>query len=149
MGTTVTEAITVTNLGNETIHQVIVSEKKLFQTYRSLQLLSPSYNDSLGDISPQASGTATFQFKVRSDGIYTFVPAQVVYKDQQNMVVKNSGTASLRSTLSTFNYSLALINGTAPTSYLLLFLLVMSPLIEAPRGLVRWRSSRKQAKIGQ
>jgi hypothetical protein len=149
MGTTVTEAITVTNLGNETIHQVIVSEKKLFQTYRSLQLLSPSYNDSLGDISPQASGTATFQFKVTSDGIYTLVPAQVVYMDQQNVVVKNSGTASLRSTLSTFNYSLALINGTAPTSYLLLFLLVMSPLIEAPRGLVRWRSSRKQAKIGQ
>jgi len=149
MGTTVTEAITVKNLGNETIHRVIVSEKKLFQTYRSLQPLSPSYNDSLGDISPQASGTATFQFKVTSDGIYTLVPAQIAYVDQQNVVVKNSGTASLRSTLSTLNYSLALINSTAPTSYLLLFLLVMSPLIEVPRGLVRWRSSRKQAKTGQ
>jgi hypothetical protein len=149
MGTIVTETITVKNLGNETIHQVIVSEKKLFQTYRLLQLLSSLYNVSLGDISPQASGTATFQFKVTSDGIYTLVPAQIAYVDQQDVIVKNSETISLRSTLSTFNYSLALINGTAPTSYLLLFLLVMSPLIEVPRGLVRWRSSRKLAKTGQ
>jgi hypothetical protein len=147
-GTTVRETVTVTNLGTEAIHQVIVSEKKLFQTYRSLQLLSPSYNASLGDIAPQATGTAILQFKVTSDGIYTLVPAQVSYIDQQSAVVKNSGSASLRSTLSTFDYSLALIRGTTPLSYLLLFLLVMSPLIEVPRGLVRWRSSRKQAKIG-
>jgi len=147
MGTTVTETITVRNLGTESIHGVIVSEKKLFQTYKSLQLLSPSYNASLSDIAPQASESATFQFKVTSDGIYSFVPVQVAYVDQQDVIVKNSGTISLRSTLNPLNYSLALIRGTAPISYLFLLLLVMSPLIEVPRGIVRWRSSRKHARL--
>ena len=147
MGTTVTETITVRNLGPESIHGVIVSEKKLFQTYRSLQLLSPSYNASLSDIVPQESESAIFHFKVTSDGIYTLVPAKVTYVDQQDVIVKNSGTISLHSTPNPLNYSLALIRGTAPISYLFLFLLVMSPLIEVPRGVVRWRSSRKQARL--
>src|SRR5713101_1729186 len=78
-GTTVTEKITVTNMGNETIHSVVTSEKRLFQAYPTLQLLSPSQNMSVGDIPPQGSASATLQFRVTSDGFYTLPPTDITY----------------------------------------------------------------------
>ncbi len=147
-GTTVTEKVTVTNLGNQTIHGVSVSEKKLFQTYPTLELLSASYNVTLGDIDPQALREATEQFKVGSDGIYMMPPAAVSYTDQNQTVSKESSQTTLVSTFNLQLYLGKLVSGTAPYSYPLLLLIVLAPIREVIRQVGRL-SARRRKKLRQ
>ncbi len=143
-GTTVTEKIRVTNLGNETIQSVVVSEKRLFQTYPTLRLLSSSQNVSLGDILPQGSSGATLAFRVSSDGFYTLPPVDITYLDQGQAISKSSSLAYLQSSFNLSLYLQELVRGTAPYSYLFLLLVVLPPILQIPRLLRRSRPARRQ-----
>ena len=142
-GTTTTEKITVQNLGNETIRSVMVSEKRLFQTYPTLQLLSPSYNVTLGDIPAQGSAEATLQFTVGSDGAYTLPPVEVTYLDQGETIRKTSSRAYMQSSFNLIRYLGELVSGTAPYSYLFLALVLLPPILEVVKLGRRSRSSRR------
>ncbi len=146
-GTTVTEKVSVKNLGNQTIHGVVVSEKNLFQTYPTLELLSPSYNLTLGDVDPQASREATVQFRVGSDGIYTLPPAEVSYTDQNQTVSRESSQMTLVSSFNLQLYLGKLVSGTAPYSYPLLGLVVLSPVKQAIREVGKL-ATRRRTKVG-
>jgi hypothetical protein len=146
-GTTVTETITVTNLGNQTIQGAVVSEKTLFQTYPTLQLLSPSQNVSLGDIPPQISANASIRFRVGSDGFYTLPPIQLTYTDQGQSVSKASAPAYLQSSFNLSLYLQELVKGTAPYSYLFLLLLVIPPVRQLPKLFHRSRPRGAYAPI--
>ncbi len=143
-GTTVTEKITVTNFGNETIRSAMASEKRLFQTYPTLQLLSSSLNVSLGDIPPQGSSEATLAFRVSSDGFYTLPPVDITYEDQGQAISKSTSIGYLQSSFNLSLYLQELVRGTAPYSYLFLFLIVLPPILQIPRLLRRFRPARKQ-----
>ncbi len=142
-GTTATEKITVRNLGNETIRSVLVSEKRLFQTYPTLQLLSPSYNVTLGDIPAQGSAEVTLQFTVGSDGEYTLPPVEITYLDQGETIRKTSSRAYMQSSFNLIRYLEELVRGTAPYSYLFLALVLLPPILEVVKLGRRSRSSRK------
>jgi hypothetical protein len=129
-GTTVTERITVTNRGNETIQGVVLSEKRLFDTYQTLQLLSPSMNVTLGDLPPLASAEATFQFRVLSDGVYTLPPTEVSYVDQGEAIRKTSNRGVMQSSFNLLLYLEQLFARTTPYSYLLVGLAVLPPVLE-------------------
>ncbi len=143
-GTMVTEKITVTNLGNETIHGVMTSETRLFEAYPTLHLLSPSQNMTLGDIPPQGSASATLQFRVTSDGFYTLPPTDITYTDQGQAISKPGNPAYIQSSFSISLYLQALVRGTAPYSYLFLLLIVLPPILQIPRFLRRSRPERRQ-----
>ncbi len=143
-GTSVTEKITVSNLGNETIRSVVASESRLFRTYPTLQLLSPSQNVSLGDIPPQGSSKATLSFRVSSDGFYTLPPTDITYMDQGQAISKSSSLAYLQSSFNLSLYLQELVRGTAPYSYLFLLLVVLPPILQIPRVLRRSRPARRQ-----
>lgn len=142
-GTTATEKVTVRNLGNETTRSVLVSEKRLFQTYPTLQLLSSSYNVTLGDILAQGSAEATLQFTVGSDEAYTLPPVEVTYLDQGETIRKTSSRAYMQSSFNLIRYLEELVSGTAPYSYLFLALVVLLPILEVVKLGGRSRSSRK------
>ncbi len=114
-GTVVTEHLAVTNLGNDSIQSVIASEKRLFQTYKT------------------AHGTLVF--KVNSDGFYTIPGAEIDYRDQNQTISKTSGSTYLQSTFSVLVYAEQLVQGTAPWSYLVLFLSILPVIIQVPRSL--------------
>ncbi len=134
-GTVVTEHVTVTNIGNESIQGVIASEKRLFQTYKTLRLVSASENMSLGDIGAQATAQGTLVFKVTSDGFYTMPGVDIDYTDQNQTVSKTTSPTYLQSTFSVPVYAGQLVQGTAPWSYLLLFLSILPVIIQVPRSL--------------
>ncbi len=113
-GTVVTEHISVTNLGNESIQGVVANEKRLFQAYKTLKIVSPSENISLGDIGPQATAQGTLVFKVTSDGIYTMPGAEIDYTDQNQTISKTTDSTYLQSTFSVLVYAQRLVQGTAP-----------------------------------
>jgi len=143
-GTTVTETVTIRNLGNETIHGTVASEKELFLRYPTLQLLSTSQNITLGDIPSQGAANATLQFKVNSDGFYTLPPTIVTYMDQGQAISKNGPESYVQSSFNLQLYLQTLIAGTAPYSYLCLFLLVLPPLLQL-RKISRGAKTRKGA----
>ncbi len=140
-GTTVTEKITVRNLGNETIRKVVVSEKRLFQTYPTLQLLSPSQNVTVGDIPPLGSGNATLQFRVGSDGVYTLPPTDITYIDQGQTISKPGTRGYMQSSFNLQLYLGRLVSGTAPYSYLFLLLAVLPPIFQLRKLSRRPRAS--------
>jgi len=121
----------------------MVSEKRLFQTYPTLQLLSPSYNVTLGDIPAQGSAEATLQFTVESDGAYTLPPVEVTYLDQGETIRKTSSRAYMQSSFNLIRYLEELVSGTAPYSYLLLALILLPPILEVIKLGRRSRSARK------
>jgi len=143
-GATVTEKVSVRNLGNETIHGVVVSEKKLFQTYPTLELLSPSYNSTLGDIDPQASREATVQFRVGSNGVYTMPSAEVSYVDQNKTISRESSQTMLVSTFNLELYLGKLVSGTAPYSYPLVGLVVLTPVKSLIGGIGKLSTRRRK-----
>jgi hypothetical protein len=134
-GTVLTEHVTVTNEGNESIQGAVASEIRLFQAYPTLKLLSASENVSLGDIAPQSTAQASVLFKVTSDGVYTMPGTVISYIDQGQVISKTAGTIYLRATFSARGYAEALIQATAPYSYLFLFLAVLPLIIQIPRSL--------------
>ena len=144
-GTVVTEHLTVTNLGNDSIQGVIASEKRLFQAYKTLKLVSGPENMTLGDIGPQATAQGTLVFKMTSDGFYTMPGAEIDYRDQNQTISKTSGSTYLRSTFSVLVYAEQLVRGTAPWSYLVLFLSILPVIIQVPRSL-RSRKLRQASR---
>ena len=129
-GTTVTETVAIRNLGNETIHGTVASEKELFLRYPTLQLLSTSQNITLGDIPSQGSANVTLLFKINSDGFYTLPPTIVSYTDQGQAISKNGPESYLQSSFNLQLYLQTLVAGTAPYSYLCLLLSVLPPMLQ-------------------